>query len=218
MRHGFLLVPALVAVVVAWALPQRAVSEDLSRCARFAAESAARASVVTGSGPPVVAVLGDSWSVGLGLDDPLRSWPSRLPGEVHVFGFSGSGFSVGAGSCPGVAYETRADDALRIDPDVVVVQGGLNDHREPDAAVADGVRRMLAALRGQEVLLVGPAAAPSRAPRAARVDALLPELAAEAGVTYLSTQDLALDYLGDRLHLTPAGHHAFGDVVAAALE
>ena len=32
---------------------------------------------------------------------------------------------------------------------------------------------------------------------------------------YVRTADLALTYLDDRLHLTPAGHRAFGDAVAA---
>lgn len=194
----------------------RALSEDVPRCERFAAESVARTAVVTGSGP-TVAVIGDSWSVGLGLDDVARSWPGRLPGRVHVFGFSGSGFSAGAGACPGVSFSTRADEALATDPDLVVVQGGLNDHREPDAAVVDGVRRLLAALQGREVLLVGPARAPSRAKGAERVDGLLAEVAADGGVDHLSTDGLSLDYLGDDLHLTVAGHRELGDAVAAAV-
>ena len=40
---------------------------------------------VTGSGGRVL-VVGDSYSAGLGLDDPISSWPSRLAGRVHVAG------------------------------------------------------------------------------------------------------------------------------------
>ncbi|CAB4720190.1 unannotated protein [freshwater metagenome] len=50
-----------------------------------------------------------------------------------------------------------------------------------------------------------------------RIDALLARLCARAGLTYLSTYDLRLDYLDDRLHLTEAGHLAFGRAVAAEL-
>ena len=37
---------------------------------------------------------------------------------------------------------------------------------------------------------------------------------AKYGVPYVTTTDLDLPYLEDRLHLTPAGHRAFGDAVA----
>ena len=49
------------------------------------------------------------------------------------------------------------------------------------------------------------------------VDRELRVLCRRAGVRYLSMQDRGFTYLDDRLHLTAAGHHAFGDAVAAAL-
>jgi acyl-CoA thioesterase I len=36
-------------------------------------------------------------------------------------------------------------------------------------------------------------------------------------VPYVSTVDLDLPYLDDRLHLQPAGHKIFGDAVAARI-
>ncbi|MBD8870632.1 SGNH/GDSL hydrolase family protein [Nocardioides donggukensis] len=195
-----------------------AVSGDVSRCERFAAESSAREAQVSGSGERV-AVIGDSYSAGLGLADPTGSWPSRLPGEVHVYGFSGSGFSARASSCGAVSFADRAERAtraLRGDNGLVVVQGGLNDHDQSDRAVRLGVRRLLEGLAGRPVLLVGPPPAPARARAAAHVDALLAEEAALAGVPYVGTYELDLPYLDDQLHLTPEGHRAFGDAVAAA--
>ena len=50
-----------------------------------------------------------------------------------------------------------------------------------------------------------------------RVDALLAGLAEQHGAAYVAMGDLDLSYLPDRLHLTAAGHRAFGDAVAAAL-
>lgn len=193
-----------------------AIGDRPSRCERFAADSRDRAAAVTGSGDRVL-VVGDSWSAGLGLDRPADSWPSRLPGRVRVAGFSGSGFAEHASPCGRVAFADRASRALRSQPDLVVVQGGLNDYDQPDADVRTGFARLMRSLRGERVVVVGPAAAPSRARRAAHVDLLLTELTARYAVPYVPTASLDLTYLPDRLHLTPAGHRAFGDYVAERL-
>lgn len=186
---------------------------DVERCARFALQSEARERLTAGRGDRVV-VIGDSYSVGLGLRDPRTSWPSRLPGEVHVFGFSGSGFSRDASTCPGVSYDVREPRALRRGAGLVVVEGGLNDHDQPVSEIRQGFRRLFQRLDGQSVLVVGPAAAPARAAAAARVDAILAEESARAEVEYLSMLGHRFSYLTDGLHLTRAGHRAFGDVVA----
>lgn len=216
--------PALVGVALVVALATTltvllgvgAIGDRPSRCERFAADSRDRAAAVTGSGSRIL-VIGDSWSAGLGLDRPADSWPSRLPGRVRVAGFSGSGFAEHASPCAGVAFADRAPRALRTAPDLVVVQGGLNDYDQPDADVRAGFARLMRSLRGERVVVVGPAAAPSRERRAAHVDLLLSGLTARYGVPYVPTAALDLSYLPDRLHLTPAGHRAFGDYVAARL-
>lgn len=186
---------------------------DVTRCQQFRSESLTRASAVTGSGERVV-VIGDSWSAGLGLGDSTRSWPSRLPGRVAVAGFSGSGFSERASSCGRVSFADRAATAVRHGADLVLVEGGLNDVDQPDAAIVSGFDRLMTRLAGRRVVVVGPAAAPSRAARVHRVDSLLARLSEQHGVAYVETDDLRLSYLPDRLHLTPAGHRAFGDAVA----
>lgn len=186
----------------------------LDRCDRYAAASAARADVVTGAGRDVL-VIGDSYSVGLLLEGPEQSWPTRLPGRVHVAGFSGSGFSRTALGCGDVSFARRAPAAVeRVDPDLVVVAGGLNDFDQSPQAVTAGFERLVKALEGRRVLVVGPVAAPARPRGAAAVDRLLTELAARHGVAYLSTAHLELPYLADRLHLTTEGHRRLGDAVA----
>ncbi len=197
-------------------LSGRASGDDADRCARFAGASAGRASADIGSGARV-AVIGDSYSVGLGLDRPQESWPSRLPGRVHVDGFSGSGFSKRASSCGPVSYADRAPAAVT-GAELVVVEGGLNDVDRSDAEIRVGFARLMDTLSGRAVVVVGPASAPARADRVPRVDALLAELAAEAGATYLRMTGLDLPYLADRLHLTEAGHAAFGERVAEAVD
>lgn len=210
------LLAGLLTGVRQWHARAAADSVGRARCHQFSSDRAARAAEVTGTGRRVV-VLGDSWSAGLGLADPGRSWPVRLPGRVYVDGFSGSGFSAYASPCGPVAYFQRASRAVRHGADLVVVEGGLNDYDQSSAAITDGFHRLMSDLRGREVVVVGPAMAPLRAAAVPRVDRLLASLSAAAGVPYLSTVDLRLTYQRDRLHPTQAGANAFGDAVTAFL-
>ena len=184
-----------------------------TRCQQHRLDARERAAVVTGEGERVL-VIGDSWSVGLGQDELSRSWAARLPGEVHVSGFSGSGFSAGASGCGRVSFHDRAPTAIGVRPRLVVVEGGLNDHDQPARAIDRGFRDLMADLAGHDVVVVGPADAPSRSGAVPRVDALLERLSRTYGVPYVRTSDLDLDYLQDSLHLTEEGHREFGDAVA----
>lgn len=208
-----LLLLACAATVVA---ATRAGAGRPERCEAFAAASAARAADVTGRGRDLL-VVGDSYSAGLLLDDPVRSWPSRLPGRVHVAGFSGSGFSRHASPCGDRSFATRAAAALSPRVATVVVQGGLNDVDQSEQAIRNGFTRLVRVLGDRRVVVIGPPRAPSRARGVPRVDALLRDLAEQHGVAYVSAIDLDLPYLDDRLHLTPTGHRVFGDWVARQL-
>lgn len=217
-RRGRLLLAGAAAVVLALALTLHAAGgatgADVRHCARLSAQSQEREQAIAGAGRPIV-VIGDSYSVGLGLRDPAASWPSRLHGRVQVFGFSGSGFSAHASPCAGVSYAARARHALRGGADLVVVEGGLNDTDQPTAEIRAGFRALMARLAGRDVLVVGPPPAPVRAAGARRVDAILRAEAGRAGARYLSMLDRTFPYLEDHLHLTAAGHHAFGSIVEA---
>ncbi len=115
--HRRLSVVALAAVLVALSVvvvTGRATGSGPTRCETFAADSAARAGAVSGAGEDLL-VIGDSWTAGLGLDEPTRSWTVRLPGRVHTAGFSGSGFSAGASGCgPQVSFAARARAASAV--------------------------------------------------------------------------------------------------------
>jgi acyl-CoA thioesterase-1 len=219
-RRGLLVVAGTVIAVVVGVLTlvasSGATGARTEHCARLAAQSQARERMVTGHGRRVV-VIGDSYSVGLGLRAPQASWPSRLPGSVHVYGFSGSGFSAHSSSCSGAAYADRAPRALRGGADLVVVEGGLNDYDQSASALRAGFRSLVRELHGRHVLVVGPPPAPARAAAARQVDAILRDESARAEVAYLSMIGQAFPYLSDRLHLTPAGHEEFGTVVADAI-
>lgn len=209
---GAAAVALLLAGFLAFYAADRA-GADLTRCQQHRADARERAELVTGDGAPTL-VIGDSWSVGLGQDDLGRSWARQLPGEVHVAGFSGSGFSARASGCGPVSFHDRAPTALGTRPHLVVVEGGLNDHDQPEGAIESGFRDLMADLAGQHVVVVGPADAPARSRAMRRVDALLEALSDEHGVPYVRTSDLDLSYLPDLLHLTEAGHREFGDAVA----
>lgn len=188
---------------------------ELARCQQHRSDARERASSHAGDGASTL-VIGDSWSVGLGLDALSGSWPAQLgaPDDVRVAGFSGSGFSARASGCGRVSFADRAPTAVSARPDLVVVEGGLNDHDQPTAAVERGFDDLMRALAAQRVVVVGPASAPARAGAVPRVDALLARLCTTYAVPYVVTSDLDLDYLDDSLHLTLAGHEEFGDAVA----
>ena len=182
-------------------------------CRAIAAASTVRHAAVAGVGPLTV-VIGDSYSQGAHLPDPSGSWPSMLPGQVVVDGFAGSGFTAAASPCSGEAFGLRVARALAEHPALLVIQGGLNDYDVPDDQLRSGVRNVLAQLAGSRAVLVGPPNAPRRVAQVSRVDALLAAEAARAGVPYVRTSGWQLPFLPDRLHLTPDGHRAFGDLVA----
>jgi acyl-CoA thioesterase-1 len=212
-RVAVLAALVLVAAVAATGVISGRASAHQSRCQQFAVDAVQRAHLVAGSGERVV-VIGDSWSAGLGLDHAAQSWPSRLPGRVHVAGFSGSGFSEKASPCGRVSFADRAPAALRNGADLLVVEGGLNDVDRTRAEIKAGFVRVMTYAAPYRTVVVGPAMAPSRAQAVPRVDRLLAHLSTKYAVPYLSTADLALPYLPDRLHLQPAGHRIFGDAVA----
>lgn len=203
---------------LAFPLAQRAPSEprptDPTYCERISEAASKRAGIVTGAGRTVL-VVGDSWSAGWRLSDPAGAWATRLPGRVFVDGFPGSGYSADASPCGAVSYADRVEGAVqRSAPDLVVVQGGLNDVDRSDAEIVEGFDRVMAALASYDVVVVGPARAPSRARAVPRVHRLLERLCAERGVSYVGSTDLELPYLDDRLHLTAEGHRLFGEAVS----
>lgn len=203
---------ALVAALT-WSASIATGSSSAGDCARRAQESSQRLRHPTGTGRRVL-VIGDSYSLGAGLGAPSEAWPSQLPGRVFVHGFGGTGFSRTAGRCRSEAFDQRAPQALAVRPDLVLVEGGLNDFDQPLARIEAGYRHLLAELAGRRVVLVGPARAPARATGAERVDAILRRETARTGTPYVSMLRYAFSYLPDGVHLTAGSQELFGAIVA----
>lgn len=173
------------------------------------------------TGVETIVVLGDSYSAGAFLADPLHeAWPvvmgERLHATVIIDGIGGTGFTNG-GYCGDDAYATRADRVLSIEPDLVVVEGGLNDADAPPAEITAAAAEVLDELSGTPVVLVGPTNAPAK-PAAPQVDAALAQACREADdCRYVSALGWDIELGADQLHPTAAGHRTFGEHVAAAI-
>jgi lysophospholipase L1-like esterase len=99
---------------------------------------------------PLVSFIGDSWTDGTGATDKVgyAYLTGRQLGWAHrVLGVGGSGYvRGGAGNVP---FDERILPAVSGNPDVVVIQGSINERSTPSpelaAAVADTLNRLVRA-------------------------------------------------------------------------
>ena len=141
-----------------------------------------------------VLIFGDSWVYGSAATVPTLGF-AYLIGENRgwdtvVDGVRGSGYLK-----PGIDGGSYAERiaALKpdLDPDLVIVEGSINDRRLPAAGYRDAVTAAWAQLEGlypeAQIVILGPS--PQVLPiekRTARIDADLSELAAQRGWWYIS--------------------------------
>ncbi|MGY2080191.1 SGNH/GDSL hydrolase family protein [Modestobacter sp. SYSU DS0657] len=191
----------------------------LAGCAR-PADEATLGPGVTGTivGPTTVseattvAFLGDSYTEGVGSSDGagyVSSTAHALGIVPIVFAEGGTGY-VNPGDDPGEStYGERVAAVVAAKPDVVVVQGGTNDHAAPAERIADAASAVFAGLRAglpDAVLVVlGPVNPPDLPREAVReVDAALAAAAEASDAVYI-------DALGEGW-LEPADvHFGVGD-------
>ena len=125
---------------------------------------------------------------------PGRSASASLtrsaPGPHGCPGACTSRASPGPGSAPRPRHAVRSPSRSGRRPpsagaDLVVVQGGLNDWDRPRAEVRTGFKRLIrrcAPTTCPRIVIVGPAAAPSRAAAVPRLDRLLSRWSAQRGI------------------------------------
>lgn len=169
-----------------------------------------------------VDVLGDSYSVGAELTAPRsHAWDVQLAKQqrwhLTVRGIGATGF-VNGGACGDRTYQSRVAQVLADKPQLVIVEGGLNDVGHP--GVESAAEQLLASLPSTlRVIVVGPPSAPafSRGGEQA-VDR---ELRAAVGTTrnreYVSTIHWPLSYARSGIHLSVASHRTFAARLADAI-
>lgn len=200
-----------------------------------AAEGALSPAALTLPAHPRVLVFGDSWTYGSAASSPGLGYAyllaDLLDGETVVDGVRGSGYQKPGLDGPDYLTRIRALDA-GIDPDLIIIEGSINDRRENAAAFPAAVNAAWDALAAifprVPVVVLGPA--PHELPvgaSTARIDRELSRLAAERAWWYISPVQeqwitpanyLELIDVGvGRKHPTDAGHAYLADRVLDAL-
>lgn len=184
---------------------------------------------------PHVLVFGDSWTYGSAASDPTLGYAyllaDLLGGETTVDGVRGSGYLKPGIDGPTFGERIAALDPA-LDPDLVIIQGSINDRASGVAGYREAVTAAWDALAATypdaTIVVLGPA--PHELPvgdATARIDQDLAALAGGRGWWYLSpVQDewitdqnylAVIDVdLGNR-HPSTDGHRYLAEKVAAAL-
>lgn len=184
------------------------------RCETVKARIAETGAVVHGTGPAGTAALGDSYAAGDWLDDRSKGWAYSVAENVAGVGLTGY---TNGGYCGDGSFSDRLSQVTDLRPSTLIIQGGLNDSEASGRNIEDAADDLLEQVADiQTVVLVGPTNAPAKSDLA-KVDRALAAAAAKHRREYISALTWDLEFLPDRLHLTPAGHAEFADLVKASL-
>src|SRR5690606_36576629 len=143
---------------------------------------------------PNVLVFGDSWTYGSAASDPTLGYAyllaDLLDGETTVDGVRGSGYLKPGIDGPTFGERITALDPA-LDPDLVIIQGSINDRASGAAgyreAVAAAWDALVATYPEAAIVVLGPA--PHELPvgdATARIDQYLAALAGGRGWWYIS--------------------------------
>jgi lysophospholipase L1-like esterase len=148
---------------------------------------------------PKVLIFGDSWTWGAAADVPTDGYAyligKDLDWDTTVDGVRGSGYLKHGFVAPGIDGGTFGQRIAKLDPDLkpdlVIVEGSINDRREPAAGYPSAVTAAWDALAKlypeASFVIMGPAPQilPVE-PATARIDRDLAALAGERGWWYVS--------------------------------
>ena len=184
-----------------------------------------------------VLIFGDSWVYGSAATVPTLGFAYRLAEQLGwqgvVDGVRGSGY-LKPGLDGGSYGERVAALDPSLDPDLIILEGSINDRRLPATGYRDAVTAVWDALKTRypdaTIVILGPA--PQVLPveeTTARIDADLAELAAARGWWYISpiaegwiTEANYLDVIDTgpigRDHPSDEGHAYLAERVADALD
>lgn len=179
-----------------------------------------------------IAVIGDSWAAGAGSDSntTFSSYGALAARELGVrgviFGIRGTGFTTT--STAGGVYRQRLARVAAAEPDLVVVQGSVNDARQSPADVVGAASRQVfedlrELLPGSVIVALGPMNAPITLPQQTdESSAAIRESARAAGVHFIDPDaegwlPLTSTLFSDGLHPNQAGYDLIADRLAEAL-
>ena len=198
--------------------------------AAAAERPAADTGAVVPEAVPVVTFIGDSWTEGVGAT-ALRGYAvltaEQLDWNSYVLGVGGSGY---VQSGRGSTFDQRVERAVATHPDVVVVQGSLNERRTPLEELEPATLRTMAHLRsavddGTIVLVVGSSYTPGT--DRAVIDGINDTVAAaaeRAGFEFVDpaaenwTDPADAGVWADPNHPNDTGHRQIADRLAPLLE
>lgn len=190
---GLLVAVAVVCAVGAWRAWSNPVEPVTAPVARAEAVAAAPAPLTLPENPTVL-VFGDSWTYGSAATDPTLGYAyvigRSLGWNTIVDGVRGSGY-LKPGLDGGTFGERIAELDPALHPDLVIVEGSINDRRLFPTGYRHAVTSAwdaLAALYPEaRIVILGPApqVLPVEKPTAA-IDADLADLAATRGWWYIS--------------------------------
>ena len=177
-----------------------------------------------------VVFLGDSWTVGVGASGERGYAPlaaERLGWTYELLGISGSGYLARGAGGP---FADRVDEAVGLAPDLVVVQGSLNDSgadpEELDLATADTLGRLRAAAGdGTAILVVGAPDTQGTDPAViARINSAIAAAAAAAGLPFVDparegwTDPADPGIWADPVHPDDAGHRLVAEALVPHMQ
>lgn len=185
-------------------------------------------SATDGRERPVVALFGDSYSEGTGADNPAADgYAARLAKDtgwdIRTTSLSGGGYrNPGVDKSGPYTRKVEAADLPAINPDLIVLQGGLNDLGY-GTEVLNGSRAAISAAQaaapGVPIVVVGLLWGQGDLTESARrpYDAIQQTASASNGVYFVDTADLRFPLTSDNTHPTTEGHALIADRVEEGL-
>lgn len=186
---------------------------------------------------PRLLVQGDTYTEGYGAKVATHGFAyllaKRLGWPRLIDGINGTGYVAGGDAGSDQSYLTRARAlvaAKAFTPNVIILQGGVNDYRASHLTQQLAVRQLVEFYRrsfpGVQIVMIGPARAYPEAIALGPMDSSLAGVASDLGVPYISPVGDQWFSVGnserfitdDRTNLTEAGHAYFAQRVFTAFQ
>lgn len=212
------------------ALPTPASSTRGPAAARPTPTSLPLVTASNGRPAPVAYLVGDSYSEGAGAENPgvegyVPLLQQELGWEITAVSLPGGGY-VNVGMDGSGPFSAKIDPAqvASLKPDVVILQGGLNDQGLVSRDVRAGVRACIETVRAAvpdvPIVVIGllqPGGAGPSFVETTRADIAAVAASTVGRVTYVDMSQVTYPVVEDGIHPTSDGHRIITDAIVAAL-